>query len=313
MHQPLDGLHHALRVVHEHRKRADEHDAAHREDTALPQDDRQSRRGRERRCGHEKAPEMHLPHALALHFSRKSPKLLLHFFFDHKRLRRLRARDALVEAGGDLRVLFAHAPVVEHKLLLEIDARNREHRYDRHHAQRKLPVERKHHHNRQRQIRNVPDRLHEAPRQNRRDLVRVGHHARVDIADAVLIEVGKGQRLQMVKANSLEVAPDVHFRLARGKGRNAVRRRLDDHDKNVEREKAAEARERFVCNKVVDRVLLKKRDHRVHRASDKAQRHHVDQHQPPIALEIRKELRNAEPARLFVFHAGSSSPTAICT
>ena len=117
----------------------------------------------------------------------------------------------------------------------------------------------------------------------------------------------------MVKANSLEVAPDVHFRLARGKGRNAVRRRLDDHDKNVEREKAAEARERFVCNKVVDRVLLKKRDHRVHRASDKAQRHHVDQHQPPIALEIRKELRNAEPARLFVFHAGSSSPTAICT
>ena len=102
LHQPLDGLHHALRVVHEHRKRTDEHDAAHREDTALPQDNRQSRRGRERRCGHEKAPEMHLPHALALHFSREPPELLLHFFFDHKRLRCLRARDALVEAGGDL-------------------------------------------------------------------------------------------------------------------------------------------------------------------------------------------------------------------
>ena len=102
LHQPLDGLHHALRVVHEHRKRTDEHDAAHREDTALPQDDRQSRRGRERRCGHEKAPEVHFPHALALHLPGQSPELLLHFFFDHKRLRRLRARDALVEAGGDL-------------------------------------------------------------------------------------------------------------------------------------------------------------------------------------------------------------------
>ena len=202
---------------------------------------------------------------------------------------------------------------MEHELFLEIDARNREHRYDRHHAQSKLPVERKHHHNRQRQIRNVPDRLHKAPRQNRRDLVRVGHHARVDIADAVLVEIRKGQRLQVVKADSLEVAPDIHFRLARGKGRNAVRRRLDDHDQNVERQKSAQPCERFVRYEVVDRVLLKQRNHRVHRASDKAQRHHVDQHQPPVALEIRKELRNAEPARLFVFHAGSSSPTAICT
>ena len=203
--------------------------------------------------------------------------------------------------------------MVEHKLLLEIDARNREHRHDRHHTQRKLPIKSEHHHNRQRQIRHVPDRLHEAPGQNRRNLVRVGHHARVDIADAVLIEVGKGQRLQVVKADSLEVAPDIHFRLACGEGRDAVCRRLNDHDQNVERQKSAQPCERFVRDEVVDRILLKKRNHRVHRASDKAQRHHVDQHQPPVALEIRKELRNAEPARLFVFHAGSSSPTVICT
>ena len=256
---------------------------------------------------------MHLPHALALHLPGQSTELLLQLLFNDERLRRLRTRDALVEARGDLRVLLAHAPVMEHELFLEIDARNGQHRYDRHHAQSKLPIKSEHHHNRQRQIRHVPDRLHEAPGQNRRNLVRVGHHARVDIADAVLIEVGKGQRLQVVKADSLEVAPDIHFRLACGEGRDAVCRRLNDHDKNIECEKAAEARERFVCNKVVDRVLLKQRNHRVHRASDKPQRHHVKQNQPPIALEIRKELRNAEPARLFVFHAGSSSFTAICT
>ena len=73
---------------------------------------------------------------------------------------------------------------------------------------------------------------------------------------ACAVESKASTSARWVEETALEVAPDVHFRLARGKGRNAVRRRLDDHDKNVEREKAAEARERFVCNKAVSYTHL---------------------------------------------------------
>ena len=134
----------------------------------------------------------------------------------------------------------------------------------------------------------------------------------MNIADAVLIEIGKRQRLQMVEANPLEVAPDIHFRLAGGKCGDAVRRRLDNHDQNIKRHKRAKPRERPVRNKMVDGILLEQWNDRIHRASDEAQRNHICKHKPAVALEIRKELRNAEPARLFFFHAGSSSPIAIC-
>ena len=41
LHEPLHRLHHALRVVHEHGERTDEHHAVFRDDAAAPEDDRQ--------------------------------------------------------------------------------------------------------------------------------------------------------------------------------------------------------------------------------------------------------------------------------
>ena len=312
LHQPLNRLHHTLCVVDKHAERTDEHRAAHRDNAALPQNDGKRRRGGKRRCGHKKAPEVHFLHALALHDARQAPEFPFHLFFNHERLRGLRARDAFVEAGGNFGILLAHPAVVEHEFFLEIDARNRQHRHNCHHTQCQPPIEHEHHHNCQRQIRHIPYRLHESPGKNRRNLVGIGHHARVNIADAVLIEIGKRQRLQMVEANPLEVAPDIHFRLAGGKRGDAVRRRLDNHDQNIKRHKRAEPRERPVRNKMVDGILLEQWNDRIHRASDEAQRNHICKHKPAVALEIRKELRNTEPARLFFFHAGSSSPIAIC-
>ena len=146
---------------------------------------------------------MHGADAQALHFAGQIVEFLLDLVLNDQRFGRLRAGDALVERAGDLRVLLAHAAVKKDELFLEIRAREHQHRHNDHHTQRQLPVERKHHHDRQQQIRDVPHSLHQAPGQCACNAVGIGHDARVGIADAVLVEIREGQRLQMIERLAL--------------------------------------------------------------------------------------------------------------
>jgi len=203
LHEPLDRLHHALRIVHKHRQRTDQDHAVSCDHTAAPQDDRQRNGRGEGRRGHEHAAEVHGADAQSLHFAGQIVELLLDLILNDQRLGRFRAGNALVERTGDLRVLLAHAAVKKDEFFLEIRAREHQHRHNDHHTQRQLPVERKHHHDRQQQIRDVPHALHQTPGQRACNAVGIGHDARVGIADAVLVEVGEGQRLQMVERLAL--------------------------------------------------------------------------------------------------------------
>ena len=162
------------------------------------------------------------------------------------------------------------------ELFLEIRTREHQHRYDDHYAQRQLPVEQEHHHDRQQQIRDVPHALHQTPGQRACDAVRVGHDACVGIADAVLVEIGEGQRLQMVERLAFQIAADIELGLARAVGGNVVRCGLDDHDQNVQRQPAADALHGLVRNEVVDGVLLEQRDNCVHAAADRTGHDHPE-------------------------------------
>ena len=314
LHQPLDRLHHALCVVHEHRKRTDQHHALTGDDAAAPEHDCQRGGGRKRGRGHEHAAEMHGPDADALHLAGQLVELLFDLVLDHERFGRFCARNALVEGRRDLRVVLAHLSVVEHKLFLEEDAGNDQDRDDHHDAQRQLPVQREHHDNGKQQIGDLPHALHNAPRQRTRNAVGIGDHARVDIADAVLIEIGEGQRLHMVKRLTAQVAADIKLRLTRAVGRDVVGGRLHSHDQQIQRHKGPDALHGAVRDEVVDGVLLEQRDHHVHSAGKQAEQHHAEE-QPSVASQIRDQLRDAEPREslmIFLLHAVSPSPIDIC-
>ena len=314
LHEPLHRLHHALRVVHEHGERTDEHHAVFRDDAAAPEDDRQRDGGGEGRRRHEDTAEVHGAHAHALHLAGEAVKLALDLILDHERFGGLRAGDALVERAGDARVLLAHPAVEKDELLLEIRARDDEDRHDHHHAQRQMPVEHEHHDDGEQQIRDVPHALHESPGQRACDAVGIRHDAGVDVTDAVLVEIGERERLQVVEGLALEIPADVELDLARAVGRDVVRGRLDEHDQNVEGQEAADAVHGLLGDKMVDGVLLEQGDDRVHGAADPAHGHHPEK-QHPVGLQIRGQLRDAEERQALLFfslHAGSSSPMDIC-
>ena len=210
--------------------------------------------------------------------------------------------------------MLAHLAVVEHELFLEERARHGEHRHDHHHAQRQLPVQDEHHDDGEHEVRNVPHALHHAPGERARDAVGIRDHTRMDVADAVLVEIGERERLKMVKRRAAQVAPDIELRLARAVGGNVVRYGLHDHDQQIQRNEHADALHGLVCDKVVDGVLLEQRDDDIHAACHEPHQDHPEK-QLCIALQIREELRNAEPGKtltVLLLHAVSSSPMDIC-
>ena len=136
----------------------------------------------------------------------------------------------------------------------------------------------------------------------------------MDVTDAVLVEIGERERLQVVEGLALEIPADVELDLARAVGGNVVRGRLDEHDQNVEGQEAADAVHGLFGDKMVDGVLLEQGDDRVHGAADPAHGHHPEK-QHPVGLQIRGQLRDAEERQALLFfslHAGSSSPMDIC-
>ena len=315
LHEPLDRLHHALRIVHEHGERADEHQALARDDAAAPEDERERERRCERRCGNEDRPEVHRADADLFHIGGQLVELLFHLVLHDERFRRRRAGDALVEGAGDAGVFLAHLPVEEHELLLEVHGRDRHDRHDHKHAQRHFPVEDEHHNDGAHEIRRVPHALDHAPGKRARDAVGIGHDARVDIADAVPVEVGKRERLQMVEALALEIAADGQLQLARAEGGDIVGGRLRENDDNICADEPAEPRKGRVGYVVVDGVLLEERDNRVHGAAVKRHEYHPED-ELAVGSHIRDEVGDAEPfyafGRFLLVHAPSSSPMDIC-
>ena len=116
----------------------------------------------------------------------------------------------------------------------------------------------------------------------------------------------------MVECLPLQVAADIKLRLAGPVGRDVIRSRLHQHHQHIEREEAAEAVHRAVGDEMIDGVLLEQRDHYVHHAPERAEKHHRKQ-QPAIARQIARELRNSEQAKMrLLLHVSASSPMAIC-
>jgi hypothetical protein len=61
------------------------------------------------------------------------------------------------------------------------------------------------------QIGSVPDNVHHAPGYHFTDLASITHDSGMDIADVILIEVGKGQFLQMVERRTAQISVHIHF------------------------------------------------------------------------------------------------------
>ena len=138
----------------------------------------------------------------------------------------------------------------------------------------------------------------------------IGHDARVDIADAVLAEVGERQRLKMLEGcvSQILVQPDLQpQRVAR---REIVGHACKEDHADIDQNKGQDRVERSEPDEMVERIALQERRADIDRAAAHREHNHRGHH-AAVLFQIRQHFANAEelqPARLFggLFHTFAS-------
>ncbi len=305
VHQPAHRLHEPLRVGHEHREGAD---LGFGDDAALPEHDRQRQRGGEVHRHGEEAPQPRRPDALAAHLGRVGHEGLLHRVLHDEGLDRARAGDALVEVAGDLGVHLADLAVGAGELALEEGVEQHRHGQHRDDQQRKARVDNEHDDHRAQHVAELPDAVQQRPGDERADARGVGHDARVDVADAVLVEVGEGQRLQVGEGGVAQILLHADFDGLRAEGRIVVDQGAAEDEREVEHDEERDMLERPLADEAVEGVALEERHAGVHHAAREAAGHQAEQGLF-VVFQIGQHLVDAEEAELGILHAVASSPT----
>ena len=278
VHRPLHGRHYALRVGHEHRERAQLYGVFGSEHAAVPQHERERRRGSESYYRIEERAVVTELCALPVHARGIARKAGVEPVLYGERLCRLHARYALVEAAGDLGI-YLPDPAVEHgEPALEVAGSYRHERHNDYDAQREQRVEREHYYHRAYHICDVPAALIYVPRDNGAYGGGIAHHPRVHPAHAVGAEIGHRERLQVVERSAAHVAQEIHLQLAAVEGRNIVERHGDEQAEYVQDYEGRQPFEGVVCDEVIERVLLEERQYGVEHTDEHGAYYHGGEH-----------------------------------
>ena len=151
----------------------------------------------------------------------------------------------------------------------------------------------------------MPHRVHQGPGYQAPDAGSIRHHAGMDPADAVLIIVGKGQRLQVVEGFGSQVAVDRNLGLHRAVAGNEVHTGSEEDQRHINQDIPGQRVQRAQGDKVVERVTLKHGHQDVHAGTHQAADNHPGQGFP-VPLQIGEETGNAEERQrlvvVFVMH-----------
>ena len=142
-----------------------------------------------------------------------------------------------------------------------------------------------------------PGRSHQVPGKESPDAVRVAHHPRVKISDAVLVVEGDGQHLEAVKSFVLQVPADIHLHSAGLVGGDAVHQDLEQQHKNVDRRKTAHSFRRVFADKIPDGVIREEGEDDIYQPAQDPRHHHQEQRHPVGADPGSKKFQ-AEPGKL---------------
>ena len=186
------------------------------------------------------------------------------------------------------------------------------------HPQRQPHIRHEHHDDREEDVRAVPDTVHHSPGDCLSDLSRVAHHPRVDIAHAVLVEIGKRQRLQVAEGSVPQIPVDAHLHRSRVDHRPVVDDGLESQHSQIQRDEPRQALQGPFRNVVVQHVAAEKRIGDIHNAADERQKDHP-RHSFSVWSQIGDQSRNAEQGQGYRFRIAihncclsSVSHPAIC-
>ena len=310
----LDGLQHAHRIGHEGRQGPDPDDALHGQGPAPPQDQGQGHRRQEGdRRGQDRAvadrADSRAPHVLGLLLEAAD-----HHILDPQGLDAADPGDPLVEVPRDPGIDLPDLPAAPDDLFLKIQDQDRgqgDHDQD---IEGQPGVDGQHDPGHPDDIGHIPDHIHHAPGQQLPDPLRVAHGPGVDIAHAVLIEIGKGQGLQVGEGGVAQVPVDRHLDPAALIEAVIIVQLLQNHEQEVEKQEDRQALQGPLRHKVVQGPAVEEREGRIRQTGQDPQKDHP-QNSRYIRAHKGKDQRDPEKGRSFsvTFFLHSKSPVRCCS
>ena len=293
----LDRAQHAHGVGHEDGQGPDPDDALHGQRSAAPQDQGQ---GQRRQHGDQRRQHGAVAHGLhrgMLHLICLRREAAPHDILDPHGLDAPHARDPLVEISGDPGVDLAHDPVVLDDFFLEIhDGRDG----DRHHdqdAQGETEIHDDHHDRGKEDVGDIPHDVHHPPGQQLPDALRVAHGPRMDVAHAVLVEIGEGQGLQVFEGRIAQVVVDQDLDPPTLIQAVIVVQLLQHHKQQVETQEDREAMQVPVRHEMIQGPAVEQGKDRVRQTRQGAQEDH-QRHRGHILAHIGHDQRDPEEGRV---------------
>ena len=126
----------------------------------------------------------------------------------------------------------------------------------------------------------------------------------MNVADAVLIEIGERERLQMLERSVSQVAVDVDFRAERQRESDIIDKPRKDDSRNIKQNKPHKCVKRVLRNEVIKRIALEKRYENVYRRTAKSEHYHSDKSHSVFFQERKKSAYPEKRKRFFVFCFG---------
>ena len=272
----MNRVEHLEGVGHENGEGAYLHQPLKREPAALPEDQSQHHSGHHRHGRDEEGGKMGFPDGHAAHSGSLFLEIADHLFFHAQHLDRLRACDALVVVARDLRIDLADLSVVVKQHPLEIHHENDSDRDEQANERRQPHVNYQHHDEDADHIGAVPHKVHHSPGDHFTDEAGVRHDPRVNVADGVAVEIGEGQRLNVVERVVSEVLVHRHFHLAALHGAHVIDDSLDDEQRYVKTGEGPDPREGHTADEVIQGVAVEQRVGSVHPAGYRAEQDHAN-------------------------------------
>ena len=174
------------------------------------------------------------PDGSSAHASCLLLKIPFHHVFDPQSFDTLDTRDPLVEIACDPGIDLSHLAASRHNFLLKIHDDQDRGRYHDQYICGQPGIDSQHDTCHTDNVGYIPDHIHHAPGHQLPDPLGVAHGPRMDIADAVLVKVGKRQSLQMRKCRVAQVPVDLHFHLSALIQAVIVVQLLQDHQSNIQ-------------------------------------------------------------------------------
>ena len=295
IHQPPQWLHHTLGIGHEYGERTD---LFLGNMAALPQHNSQ----RHRRCQihgtGKQAPEPGCLDAFCPHGLRLFGKPGLHLVLDGQGLDSLGAGDAFVKVTGNAGIDLTNLPVDLDKLLLEEGKQDHQKGDNGQHHQGQLGIHDQHHKHHAYKIGDTPDAVYQCPGHEAADAGSIAHEPGMDVAHAILVEIGKRQGLQVLKTGLPQFLVHPHFNDHCQRAGNVVDYRLQDNGHQISNDEKNDGIKGTLADKVVQGIALVLGDHNIRHTAQQAKDHH-HQHQPSYLFNVRQDLANAEEFQMF--------------